>query len=370
VIVDLEISTPGDGRAPGDLAAYLTLQARDSSSLLKQGKHTRNVVSASGVRATTLLRDKYLRDVEALEREVVAAGELVAQYRNEVLLLHDKCAEQQRALDDHAHHDRSASVSSPTAPRKQLGAPQGGDSIVGQRRQKLQSRARIAGAGPGVTDHDLLLHVSDLRIEADMARRICNQVKDKNAALTREKTRLLDRLREASSAVRRLESEVAASQAKLQTYQQQAGFSTPAPGRTGGGDTPYHTPLLTPGSAFYGSSPGTAIKGGNSAARVPRLALAGAESGRESVVGGGEGGGAGAGSGSGSAAAAGHPDMDMDTASTDRSAGGVGYRGYGAGGVSPEGGVGVDLVITPLVTPRAVAPLSAEQVRESELVSE
>ena len=366
MIVDLEISTPGDGRAPGDLAAYLTLQARDSSSLLKQGKHTRNVVSASGVRATTLLRDKYLRDVDALEKEVVAAGELVAQYRHEVLLLHDKCAEQQRALDDHAHHDRGASASRPTTPRKQPGAPQGGDSIVGQRRQKLQSRARIAGAGPGVTDHDLLLHVSDLRIEADMARRICNQVKDKNAALTREKTRLLDRLREASSAVRRLESEVAASQAKLQTYQQQAGFSTPAPGRTGGGDTPYHTPLLTPGSAFYGSSPGTAIKGGNSAARVPRLALAGAESGRESVVGGGGegGGGGGVGGGKGSAAAAGHPNMDMDTASTDRSAGGVGYRGYGAGGVSPEGGVGVDLVITPLVTPRAVAPLSAEQVRE------
>jgi len=356
VIVDLEISPPGDGRAPADLAASLTLQARDSRSLLKQGKHTVKVVSASGVRATTLLRHKYFRDVEALEREV-------AQYRDEVQLLHDKCAEQQRALDHHAHHDRGASASSPTTPRTQPGAPQGGDSIVGQRRQKFQLRARIAGAGPGVTDHDLLLHVSDLRIEAEMARRICNEVKDKNAALTREKTRLQDRLREASSAIRRLEGEVAASQAKLQIYQQ-AVFSTPLPGRMGDGDklkdTPYHTPLHTPGSAFYGSSPGTAIKGGNSAARVPRLALAGAEAGRESGVGGG---GEGGGGGSGSAAAAvGHPDMAMDTASTDRSAGGVGYRGNGAGGVSPEVGVSVDLDITPLVTPRTVAPPSAEQV--------
>ena len=35
---------------------------------------------------------------DALEKEVVAAGELVEQYQNEVLMLHDKCAELQRSL--------------------------------------------------------------------------------------------------------------------------------------------------------------------------------------------------------------------------------------------------------------------------------
>ena len=118
---------------------------------------------------------------------------------------------------------------------------------------------------------------------------------------------------------------------------QQSGPSTPsdaAPARRSGGVAPRSAPSHAAG--FMGSSPGSAIKGGS---RVPRLSLPGGGGG------GGEGGGGGVAEGVPVRVAGGVPaDGQGDMVGADRDVSG-----------SPEGSEG-------LVTPRALVPMSAEQV--------
>ena len=243
--VDLEISSPGDGRSPADIVTYLTLQICDDKSQLRQGVHTRKATSLTTIKPISVLRQKYRDDVGRLEEEVVSASELVTNYRAEVMMLMDKSANLEAALADLQSTPRGARKS-PTRCAPGVSAAQSSTAALkNSTRRPLQTRSSIGGTG--FSDEDLVRQIGDLQAEVARGKSMYRIMKERNAVLARDKATLTDRLRQTKEHLDQTRSSI--------VYQQ-----TPKPS-----NSEKHTAVITPRGS------GGVIKG------VPRLALGSGE---------------------------------------------------------------------------------------------
>ena len=243
--VDLEISSPGDGRSPADIVTYLTLQICDDKSQLRQGVHTRKTTSLTTIKPISVLRQKYRDDVGRLEEEVVSASELVTNYRAEVMMLMDKSANLEAALADLQSTPRGARKS-PTRCAPGVSAAQSStEALKNSTRRPLQTRSSIGGTG--FSDEDLVRQIGDLQAEVARGKSMYRTMKERNAVLARDKATLTDRLRQTKEHLEQTRRSL--------VYQQ-----TPKPS-----NAEKRPAVITPRGS------GGVIKG------VPRLALGGAE---------------------------------------------------------------------------------------------
>jgi hypothetical protein len=156
VIVELEIARPADGSVvAADIVTYLALQLRDAHSALREGALSQFAAAVIYERPVDALRRKYCEDVLALEREVMAAGELVGQYQNEVLLLKHKCTELQSDLDEllserepQLQRERETQRVPETAARERAATEgQGGEREKGAAERERGARGGAGGGG-------------------------------------------------------------------------------------------------------------------------------------------------------------------------------------------------------------------------------
>jgi hypothetical protein len=246
------------------------------------------VTSLSGIRKEeqdkkedelAVLHKKHQEDVEALEQEVVAAGELVHQYRSEVLSWQNKCVAMERTLAElqqitprGSSESVDTSLPSPRSSRKHHAGEAKRENNKASLRQQLRTRASL-GSGSSDVNRELVQQVKDLHSELEAAQRACSQVKDKNAALSREKTKLTECLRDAKEDVRRLEDEVTATQRKLLAAESIV-LQSPRSGfpQIGNKNTLHDQCAVTPpalGSVDVDSSGGAIVENRNGMLRFP-----------------------------------------------------------------------------------------------------